>query len=352
MFTGRMPHELSADWFTPLNDRDLTLAEALRDRGYATAAFMANHLFTTPETGLDRGFLRFDAYRLSWKQLILSSAAGQLWEEFRTGVKQVERHNDRKSAENVNREFLSWLEADKGRPFFVVLNYFDAHRPYTTVSPYAERFGKNAVGRYSAAIAYLDAELGELFRELERRGVLRNTVVVVTSDHGELFGEGGARIHGGRPIYRVIHVPLIIVGPGAPAGARVSAPVSLRELPATIMRVIGQQEPMFPGQSLTRYWQDGNVDLRARPILSEARRESLVRQQGSRAPYTFSLVGETYHYLRHPDGLEQLFDYNLDPEELKDLAGTRPADLRQFRAALDSLIGGTLDGGFLKLLPN
>src|SRR4029434_6029700 len=94
--------------------------------------------------------------------------------------------------------------------------------------------------RYERAIAYLDSELGRLFAALERRGLLANTLVVVTSDHGDEFAEHGLVDHG-NTLYRAsLHVPLVLHFPGrVPGGRRVMQPVSLRNLAATVLDLVG-----------------------------------------------------------------------------------------------------------------
>ncbi|HEX6064266.1 MAG TPA: sulfatase, partial [Longimicrobiales bacterium] len=355
MFTGHYPHEMSASWFTPLGERKVTLAETMQKSGYATAAFMANFYFTTPESGLARGFMRFDVYPRTLYQVFLSSALGQQLENFRRGSEVNERRADRKPADHINREFLAWAREHREKPFFAVLNYFDAHHPYHSVEPFREKFGRGSKRRYAGAIAYLDQQLGVLFNELAADGMLDNTVVVITSDHGELFGEGapipakGATTertcpcgHGGRPFLPALNVPLLVVGPGAPAGVHVRKPVSLRDLPATVLQLTGAREPTeFPGASLARYWQPGTTPSNELPALSEARTESALRAGGEDAPYTYSLVADSFHYIWYPDGKEQLFNHRVDPEERNDLgvSGRHP-ELRGFRELLQQMVPG------------
>jgi arylsulfatase A-like enzyme len=350
MFTGYFPHEMSAGWLHPLDDSQATLAEAMQTRGYATAAFTANFYFTTPETGLDRGFLRFEVYPRTLHQIVLSSGLGQKLEEVIRGTEINERRADRKTAAEVNREFLNWSQRRRDRPFFAVLNYFDAHQPYHAVSPFREKFGKGNERRYASSIAYLDDQLGRLFRQLDEDGVLENTIVIVTSDHGELFGEGARQDtmvkdkkcpcgHGGRPFFPVLHVPLLVSIPGGPGNMRVSDPVSLRDLPATVLDLIGAESShRFPGESLAHYWMPrGRRD--SVPVLTATRTESVVRLQGDDAEYTYSLVADTMHYIRYPDGTEQLFNHRKDPDERNDMATTAPkAQLQHFRALLRSLV--------------
>ena len=125
----------------------------------------------------------------------------------------------RKDAATVNAEFLDWLSGHRARPFFAFLNYFDAHDPYLPAEGTRREFKPAAKSRatyemlrdwqklkkdelsaadvacarsaYDECIASLDHELGRLFYELRRRDVLRKTVVIVTADHGEQFGEHG-----------------------------------------------------------------------------------------------------------------------------------------------------------------
>ncbi len=109
---------------------------------------------------------------------------------------------------------------------------------------------------YDSCIAYLDQELGRLFAELEGRGLLDNTLVIVTSDHGEQFNEHRLTGHGNSLYSSLVHVPLLIFPPSRePAGRVVTAPVSLRSLAATMVDPLGLcATAPLPGQSLARFW--------------------------------------------------------------------------------------------------
>ena len=132
VFTGRFPHELSADWDRPLDGTAPTLAELLRSRGYVTAGFVANTRYCIAELGLGRGFVHYEDFPLSLGELVLSSSLGR----FITNNPVLRRVAgsyellDRKPAATINRDFLDWLDRSPERPFFVFLNYFDAHEPY------------------------------------------------------------------------------------------------------------------------------------------------------------------------------------------------------------------------------
>ncbi len=193
----------------------------------------------------------------------------------------------KKDGVSINRAFVDWLSNRRqpARPFFAFLNYFDAHDPYVLPAGAKYRFGLKPrtpadflflgthwelvdkltlrpvyrdLGRdsYDNCVAYLDERLGNLVAELHRRGVLDRTLLIVTSDHGEGMGEHDLFGHG-ESLYRPeIHVPLVIVLPaGQRATGVVREPVSLRDLPATILDLAGLSEGSpFPGRSLADLW--------------------------------------------------------------------------------------------------
>ena len=282
MLTGRWPHELSARVDRPLDAKFPTVAEVLAARGYATAGFVANTYYCNSWYGLDRGFARYEDFgankvvsvvetlRSSTLGLKLVSAAGL--ESATPGDK-----NSRKTAAMINNDVLSWLGQPRDRPFFAFLNYYDAHAPFQLPNGFDRQFGlsaqplafresllrsyaRMASGKshpqdalaiiskanellrdsYDSCIAYLDQELGRLFAELEGRGLLDNTLVIVTSDHGEQFNEHRLTGHGNSLYGSLIHVPLLIFPPSRePAGRVVTAPVSLRSLAATMVDPLG-----------------------------------------------------------------------------------------------------------------
>lgn len=370
MFTGRLPHELSVGWTRALDRTYPTLAEVLAGRGYATAGFAANTIFCTVESGLSRGFARWDDFQLSAGQVVKSSSLGRAVStqgrvQRLVGTTQL---LGRKSADEVNDEVFRWLDGRAGRPVFVFVNYFDAHAPYRPPAPFDELFGsrrsdgyvRHAAGRekaydwlpeeveparddYDRLIAYLDSRVGSLLAELDRRGRLRNSLVILTSDHGEEFGEHGFTGHGNSLYIQSVHVPLIVSWPGhVPAGLAVPAAVSLRDIPATVADLLGLPPPAFPGRSLARLWRDGGVAVETETVVSEvpftpnAPGHYPVSRGGLR-----SLVEAGLRYIHDParPGAE-LYDLDSDPGELTNLAGRpeREAQLRRF-AALSRVLG-------------
>lgn len=157
--TGRWPHELSASWLTPLDATYATLAEYLGSRGYATAGFIANLFYCGADTGLARGFTRYQDFIFPGLSALkpaglvnrpleglrdLSLRQGphslmlfpSLFEMFDAG--------NRKPAAAVSHEFLDWLSRRRqpNRPFFAFLNYYDVHYPYELLEGSVHRFGR------------------------------------------------------------------------------------------------------------------------------------------------------------------------------------------------------------------
>jgi arylsulfatase A-like enzyme len=137
---------------------------------------------------------------------------------------------------------------------------------------------------YEAALAHLDARIGALLNTLAVEGHLRNTIVVVTSDHGEHFGEHGEFNHGASLYPQVLHVPLVIYARGrVPAGVSVREWVTLRDLAATIEH-LALGTTALPGSSLEGFWDNDSTTGSASAILAS-------RTIGSRDP----IPGRTRH---------------------------------------------------------
>lgn len=369
-FSGRLPHELSASWLTPLDSRYPTIAEALAAHGYLTSGFVGNTLYADTEKGLDRGFQHWEDYAVTPGEVLRSSV---LIRDI-TGRRRVrEPFNSfellgRKRAEDVNAEFLGWLDGVKGRPFFTFLNYFDAHAPYLPSQESARRFetpglthgygewarlrgrptGDSLIvswvrdneDRYDAMIAELDAELGKLFDALERRGILNNTLVIISSDHGEQFGEHAVMGHGNSLYLPVLHVPLLIRYPGTvPEGTSVSRAVSLRDIPATITDLVGLgASASFPGRSLARFWRSDTTFAPGPDTLMMSLEYNPRLPKGSPIDKGSmqAVVLDTLHFILNGDRREELYRLRQDPDERDDLA-SRPdykGELARYRDAL------------------
>jgi len=356
MFTGLYPDQHGCDQTVPLGTGFPTLAEVLRRRGYATAGFVGNIRFCHRYTGLARGFIHWQDGTINWGELAYNSwLARHLLDAPR--VKRALRLYDelgRKSASTVNSEFLDWLRRrPRKRPFFAFLNYYDAHDPFLPEGPVgadgqplsdaqkaklanwrrAALFVQNvppqdiAVARraYEARIRRLDAEIDSLLSTLEREGLLRNTLLVITADHGEQFGEHGLLFHWNSLYRPLLHVPLLIRFPDRSGeGRRVTPIVNLRDLPASMLEMLGLEEEAFPGDSFAPLC-DGSATPGAvrRPThASVEMRDYLPPWQRNASGPIEALFGEGMQYIReYGTGKEELYDFLHDLEEEHDLSG-------------------------------
>lgn len=378
MFTGRHPGELSVKWDRPLDGAFPTLADVLKGAGYSTAGFVANYTQAGTPTGLARGFIRYEDYPIRLLSMLRRTALLRRL----AGVDRVgqivgrRRIIDARPGENVTRAVLDWLppSADGGgsggRPWFAFLNYFEAHAPYLPPQPFdtmyyrrpdptAERFWSRLVrsygeppvpvaimgeslDAYDGAIAYLDGQVDLLLRTLAERGQLRNTIVVVTSDHGELFGEHGVISHGNNLYLPVLYVPLFVLAPGrAPEGVRVRALAGLRDLPATLLELAGLPNPGMPGRSLARDWIPG-ANPSSDTVLSVVefnRRLPTWPPSPVLQGTMWSVVLDSLHYILNGNGREELYHLGRDSWEVRNFVGAPEyaADLERHRGALKAL---------------
>jgi arylsulfatase A-like enzyme len=195
---------------------------------------------------------------------------------------------------------------------------------------------------YDGALAYLDSEIGRLLDALERRGALDRTLVIVTSDHGEEFGEHRLYDHGHSLYLASLHVPLVVIAPGwTPPRTVVDEPVSLRDVPATILDFVNASAATrLPGRSLARFWTAAESSSTGELVVSGVRH---VRGQPAWYPVSrgdlVSLVDGPLRYIRNlGDGTEELFNYRLDPDERVDLShrSEHLATLQRFRGRIEA----------------
>jgi arylsulfatase A-like enzyme len=338
-----------------------TLSEALEKKGYRTGAFSANRTYFSRDLGFGRGFIHFEDYFHSSADMFVRTFYGRefariyLIRSDKSLVKRALRairasslldqdaegsgsyggaFGIRKRANVVNDEILAWINQGQERPFFVTLNYFDVHDPYggppSEPKPAWEQ--NTDIDRYDDGVHYVDDYMGRLLRELDRRGLAKNTLVIVTSDHGESLGQHYLETHG-RALYReLIQVPLVIWKPGTiPAGIRINQPVSNSAIPATVMDVIGEPgQGSFPGPSLSGSWKTPSQFVAPNPLSELAQNrypgkkdqaaDQLIPTASSGA--MASVVTPQWQLIVHDKMGWQIFDWKHDPREERDLAQT------------------------------
>jgi Tfp pilus assembly protein PilF len=290
----------------PLRGNAITLATVLKNRGYRTAAFVGAFILDR-RFGLNRGFDVYDSPFDLHKQAVTD--VGELK---RPGFQVVDAAK-------------RWLERNSSAPFFLFLHLYDLHTPYAL--PQGVRLRSGEAG-YETELAYVDRVLGEFFAFLQAHELLKRSLIVFTSDHGEGLGDHDESTHGYFVYQSTIRVPLIVHWPENSAYTgqkRVDQPASLLDLAPTILDALGVQCPKeMQGRSLI-------TSKGAQPIYSESLYAR--KQFGCAALRTVRL--ERYKYIDAPK--PELYDLGTDPGELHNLYDrqrSKAAALREQIAAI------------------
>jgi arylsulfatase A-like enzyme/Tfp pilus assembly protein PilF len=283
-----------------------TLAEALKARGYATAAFVSSFSVDS-RFGLGRGF---DVYDDTFQALAPLKGANA----------------ERRAGETFAR-FARWLDKPVASPFFVWVHYYDPHLPYDPPSPYKEELA----GRpYDGEVAYMDDHVGRVVDALAAKGLLDKTLVVIAGDHGEGFGDKVETGHGIFLYEETLRVPLILRQPGAfPRPRVVEDAVRLVDLVPTVLDALGLDTELagLEGQSLVpRARGRSGGDL-------EALVETFYPRENFGWSELVGLVSGPWKYILAPR--PELYDLSRDPAERTDLAASSPAKAAELRAALE-----------------
>ena len=193
----------------------VTLAELLHDNGYRTGAFVGAYVLDA-RWGLNQGF---DLYSGNFDATSADvTSIGDL----------------RRPADQVADDAVAWMRAHTGKPYFAWVHFYDPHSPYAPPQTFAHRFSDP----YVAAVAFADSQLGRLMTIADQN----NTIVIVTADHGEGFGEHGERGHGLLLYEETLHVPLVIAAPGM-RKTRIATPVSLVDIFPTVADLLHIKRP-------------------------------------------------------------------------------------------------------------
>ena len=235
ILTGTYPQFHGVVDFPMVLAKDLPYApDILRSYGYATAAFLGS-LALDPKGGAP-GFERgFDTYDANFRPEDLR-AKGR--------YQSIERRGD-----EVLAHALAWLDQHPKGPFFLWVHLYDAHDPYDPPEPYKTRY---AAQPYDGGIAYEDAVLGKLIRQLKARGLYDGALLAVMADHGESLGAHGEDTHGVFIYDETIQVPLLIKLPQEKAaGERIDKRVELVDVLPTLLEATGIETPAgVQGKSL------------------------------------------------------------------------------------------------------
>jgi arylsulfatase A-like enzyme len=393
LFTGLLPSEHCVHNENPrLDDSFTTLAERLRDAGYQTFLYSENPHVSAGPSNLAQGF---DAVEHPWspgraeaaRRIVEAKLRGDRTSELGERLAAADRGEAPLSAWNVKaagelaeQAVLEWLaRADPARPWFVFVNYMEAHRPTIPPRRYRERmlgpaevdasygvdrswlptweytFGLREMSpreieltraTYDAALAELDDLTGSLLDALEKRGHLARAAVVLTSDHGELLGEHHMLDHQYALHEELLRVPLVVRYPARLAPGRDPRPVANFDVHATLLELAGLAPPdATRAQSLL-----APLERRARlaedPAIARVGIDQVRQAHPDFDPTPFlrrlrAWTDEPHKYVWSSDGRHALYDLARDPGEAHDLAredaalaARLAADLEAYRATL------------------
>ncbi len=345
LFTGLYPTEHGAhhnpngktesDSFFPaypLSDKFVTLAEIFRYRGYKTSAVVSNLFLLNPAVNLDQGFQISDN----------SKNMGQVYKKYPFAPvfhlfcyitnfcpKYILPY---RTADEITSQSINLIEKLAPDPFFHFINYMDAHEPYRPPRPFNGYFFNSAfpqlyrllhsylfytsdadkkrlvpylLSQYDGEIAYMDQELGRLFSRLKEIGIYDSSLIIITSDHGDLFGEHGLYEHDTYMYEGVIKVPLMIKYPYSKKPGREKKIITLSDLYSTILSIC--ELPVPDGISGKAFGDDST------PAVSELYNFHTGKHQ---VLYDGKYKYMSYERNRRPE----LYDIKNDPLEENDLA--------------------------------
>ena len=305
LLTGRLPFETGvrdvAGFTLPGASR--TIAELLRDRGYATGGIVSSFLLRK-ETGIARGFAFFDAE--------LPAPDDRRPDAWLT--------RDGAESEQVAEH---WLDSIGTSRAFLFLHIAEPHAPYTA----PERF--SGLSPYDAEVAYADEAVGRLVRYLKAHQLYDRATILLVSDHGEGLGDHGEIGHGLLAYNEALHVPLIIKQPGGDgARRRVGVPVQHIDLVPTILDLArAPGAGGLRGRSLLPLFGGGSVPAAA--IYAE----SLYGEyRFGWAPVT-SVIDGRYQLIASA-GHDELFDVTEDAAERHDLSAAKAEVVAALRKRL------------------
>lgn len=319
ILTGRYPHVHGADWPTArLRAGSPNLPTLFGERGYLTGAFSGNSAWITPEY-LGTGFQRFEVYQM--EDLLRRTVHGR---KINKRLDEIGYHSSGrgKPASEINRQLLRFIDDYPNRPYFAYVCYMDVNRAFHDRKLNHHDPEPEVVRAYEQAVVNLDAEIGRLLSQIRQREGGRKTLLVVTSDHGESFGAAIKNDYQptghGTSLYREqLQVPLMVsYHSQVSAGAVDTRTVSIYQIPATILKLLGIEDKRFKDPL-----EPGNGEVHDCVV------STLRYPETAREDRTATCPGWRYVVNRAKGKAPEkmLFDRNGDPLEETNRAGTTDA---------------------------
>ena len=309
ILTGTNPpyHGIHDNYGNRLADSNVTLAEILRDNGFTTGAIVSTFVMDS-KFGMDQGFDTYnDQFETSYNVQFLTERRG----------------------DEATREAIGWLDQHQDERFFLFLHYFDPHDPYEPPEPFALRFKDNL---YAGEIAYTDHCIGQVIDKLKGLGLYDSTLIILTSDHGEMLGEHGEPTHAYFIYQGVLHVPLIFKVPGETKSHRVDDPVGLTDIVPTVCSMLGIQiPPEARGEDLSIAFRGGKLPRQERYRYCES-----VTPTHFQANSLLGVVGRQWKFIQTTR--PELYDLGADPEESNNLVKEMPSIAQRMEAQLHRIL--------------
>lgn len=374
MFTGLFPSEHGAtDEHLYLDGKIPTLAEILKADGYSTLAYSADNGWLTNATNITRGFDYIEKFpkpksifrRIHWE------ARRRLGRKHVPYSERVIRGAKDMIRENVNQN----------KPFFLYIDLMDTHMPYKPGKKFMKKFGLDNADPseitflqdkfqqyrakpeslnesrldllnrlYDASVATVDKRLRPLFRFISSKKLRENTVVIITSDHGECLGEHGLLGHWFSLHDTLLKVPLIISWPSRLKPARISQQVQQRDLFYTILDLTGhsgdesRNNEVLKNSYLCAIERGGqfNKYAFAEHAYPKMNLEHVRKYNPSFNDQKFvckkqAIRSDQYKYIWYGSGSEELFDLKKDPDETENIINDRPQEAAVLRKKLEDI---------------
>jgi len=231
MLTGTIPpyHQVHDNLNYKFGQFNVTIAEILREHGYVTGAVVGSFILDS-QFGLDQGFDEYNDH------FVEALSLGE--------------YIERRGAE-ASQFACEWLSKHRKEKFFLFLHYYDPHTPYEPPEPFATDYADSL---YAGEVSYVDWCVGRVITKLKSLGLYDSTLLIITSDHGELLGEHGELEHGYLLYEGAIKVPLIIRPPRIKKTRMINEVVGLVDIVPTILGYIGIPSPLdIHGKDLREY---------------------------------------------------------------------------------------------------
>lgn len=307
ILTGRLPldvrYDTTVEGWPGLAPAALTIAEALDPLGFTARGAITNYWYFDKSRHMDQGTTEYD----NDNARLHSGVAG-------AGPEQTRGSSSREQTDKA----LAFVERNAAARWFLWVHYYDPHYAY---EPHAEvpPFGTDRIARYDGELAFTDAQIGRLLDGLRAKGQADRTVVVVTGDHGEGFGEHGVELHGYHLYAAQTKVPLIVRVPGvAPRRAQLPAG-HIDILPTLVNLAGGAPNPELQGRSLVDAITGAPGADRDRVVFQQLSYEGDHELRGGASQRCHAI------YNVSPDPSWEVYRTDSDPRETTDVAGDAAA---------------------------